>query len=290
MRAKGLIRFLITGVVVAAAVSLAILLWRHYMYSPWTRDGRVQADVVTIAPDVSGVVVSVRVKDNGLVKKGDLLLVIDQERYKLALAQAEAALDAARAEARRLEAEAGRRAGVGVDVISKEGHEQAVAAALVAKAHLRKAEADLDVARLNLARTEIRSPVDGYVTNLKVFAGDYAAAGAPLMALIDTNSFWICGYFEETKLPGIEIGDTVDIELAAGGAVFPGIVEGVAKGIGERDNPTGKELLVNSTPTYNWVRLAQRIPVRISITGKVPDNLAMGMTCTVIVRGRDHSR
>ena len=153
-----IIRFLITGFVFAVAVLFAVLLWRHYMYSPWTRDGRVQADVVSIAPDVSGLVVKVLVEDNSLVKKGDVLLVIDQERYKLALAQAEATLDAARAEAKRLEAESSRRAGVGVDVVSKEGHEQAASAALVAKAHLRKAEADLDIARLNLARTEIRSP------------------------------------------------------------------------------------------------------------------------------------
>ena len=284
MRATGIIRVSITGLAFMAAIILAVVLWRHYMYSPWTRDGRVQADVISIAPDVSGIVASVRVKDNSLVKKGDVLIIIDQERYKLALTQAQASLAAARAEAGRLDAEASRRAGVGVDVVSREGHEQASAAALVAKAHLRKAEADLDIARLDLARTEIRSPVDGYVTNLKVFAGDYATAGVPLMALIDSNSFWVCGYFEETKLPGIKVGDMVDIELAAGGAAFSGQVAGVAKGIGERDNPTGAELLVNSTPTYNWVRLAQRIPVRVIITGQTPDNLAMGMTCTVIVR------
>ena len=184
-------------------------------------------------------------------------------------------------------AEARRRAGVGEDVVSREGHERAAAAAQVAEAQLHRMEMERDLARLNLARTEIRSPVDGHVTNLHVFPGDYASRGTPLMAVIDADSFWICGYFEETKLPGIHPGDAVFIELAAGAASFSGRVEGIAKGIGERENPTGSELLVNSTPTYNWVRLAQRIPVRIAITGPTPENMAMGMTCTVIVQEKE---
>lgn len=277
-------RMTVTGLAFALAVLLAVILWRHYMYSPWTRDGRIKADVITIAPDVSGLVVDVPVKDNSRVKKGDLLLVIDQDRYQLDLEQAEAKLEAARAEAGRLAAEARRRAGVGEDVVSREGHEQAAAAAQVAEAQLRRMETERNLARLNLARTEIRSPVDGYVTNLSVFPGDYASRGAPLLAVIDANSFWVCGYFEETKLPGIHPGDVVSVELAAGTASFKGKVEGIARGIGERDNPTGSELLVNSTPTYNWVRLAQRIPVRIAITGRAPENMAIGMTCTVIVQ------
>ena len=130
----------------------------------------------------------------------------------------------------------------------------------------------------------MRSPVDGHVTNLAVFAGGYATAGAPRMALIDVNSFWICGYFEETKLPYLHAGDKADIELLDGTPPLTGVVEGVAKGIGERDNPTGGKLLVDVNPSYNWVRLAQRIPVRIRITSPLPEKFAMGMTCTVVVR------
>ncbi len=284
MLSTKVIRFMITGLAFTLAAVLAVILWRHYMYSPWTREGRVKADVITIAPDVSGLVVSVPVKDNDRVKKGDLLLVIDQERYRLALAQAEAQLEASRAEAERLAAEAERRAGVGEDVVSREGHQQAAVAAWVAKTKVQAMEVERDLALLNLERTEVRSPVDGYVTNLHVFPGDYAATGVPLMAVIDANSFWVCGYFEETKLPGIHPGAAVSIELAAGETSFRGRVASIARGIGERDNPTGSDLLVNATPTYNWVRLAQRIPVRIAIIGPVPENLAMGMTCTVIVR------
>ena len=287
MSSVKVIRFMLTSLTFGLAIALAAILWQHYMYSPWTRDGRVKADVITIAPDVSGLVVSVPVKDNDRVKKGDLLIVIDPDRYKLALAQAEAELEAARAEAGRMYAESNRRAGVGEDVVSREGHEQAAAAARVAQAQLHKMEIVRDMAGLNLERTEIRSPVDGYVTNLHVFPGDYANKGTPLMAVLDADSFWSCGYFEETKLPDIHPGAAVSIELAAGTAVFKGRVEGIAKGIGERDNPTGSELLVNSTPTYNWVRLAQRIPVRISIVGPMPENLAMGMTCTVIVQAKE---
>lgn len=284
MRLTILIRFFITGLVLAASILAAVMLWRHYMYSPWTRDGRVRADVITIAPDVAGLVESVPVKDNQFVKKGDLLLRIDPERYRLALAQARAQVEASKAESERLHAEAQRRAKVSTDVVSREGHEQAFAAATTAETRVREAEARLDLAALNLERTEIRSPVDGYVTNLAVFPGDYASVGTPRMAIIDANSFWIAGYFEETKLSSIAEGDTARIELLDGSPAFTGVVEGIARGIGERDNPTGSQLLLNVNPTYNWVRLAQRIPVRIKIVGSAPIGLSMGMSCTITIQ------
>lgn len=282
MRIAILLRLLITGAVLAAAVALAVLLWRHYMYAPWTRDGRVQADVITIAADIPGLVTDVPVKDNQFVKKGDLLLRIDPERYRLALAQAEAQVAAGEAEAGRLRNEAARRARVGTDVVSSEAHEQVRTAAIAAETNLNELKARRDLAALNLARTEVRAPVDGWVTNLEVFPGDYASTGVPRMAVIDANSFWICGYFEETKLPYLRPGDPASIEMLDGSPAFSGEVESIAKGIGERENPTGHKLLVDVNPTYNWVRLAQRIPVRIRLTGEHPP-LSIGMSCTVIV-------
>ncbi len=282
MRIAILLRFLITCLALALAATVALLLWRHYMYTPWTRDGRVQANVVTIASDVSGLVAEVLVKDNQFVKKGDLLMRIDLERYRLNLAQTKAQVAAAEAEAERSRDEAMRRARVGTDVVSTEAHEQARIAAVSAETRLNEAKTRRDLAELNMARTEVRSPVDGWVTNLNVFPGDYAPAGVPRMAVIDADSFWICGYFEETKLPYLRPGDSVSIEMLDGSPAFLGEVESIARGIGERENPTGGKLLVDVNPTYNWVRLAQRIPVRIRLTGERPP-LSVGMSCTVIV-------
>ncbi len=286
MRITALLRIMITGIVLAAAMAVAVLLWRHYMYTPWTRDGRVQADVVTVASDVSGLVTEVPVKDNQRVKKGDLLMRIDQERYRLALAQAEARVAVAEAEAGRLRDEAVRRARVGTDVLSIEGHEQARIASVSAETRLNEAKAHRDLAALNLARTEVRSPVDGWVTNLNVFPGDYVSVGVPRLAVIDEHSFWICGYFEETKLPQLHPGDPVSIEMLDGSPAFSGEVESIAKGIGERENPTGSKLLIDVNPVYNWVRLAQRIPVRIRPAGNRPP-LSIGMTCTVTVHPKE---
>ena len=333
MKPQSLLRILITTVVVVIALLLGHALWKHYLYAPWTRDGRVRAEVVRIAPDVSGLVTKVAVADNQTVRKGDLLFTIDPDRYQYAVAQAEANLAAAEASARAAGAsinaaqattsvrktefdmrqeQAARRQQLS-DVIAKEIRTDAVSAAEVARATWQQAQASsnqagaareqalaavqqaqvaLDTARLNLARTEVRAPVDGYVTNLDIRVGDYAAVGSPRLALIDSHSFYIYGYFEETKLPQLHIGDPVDIRLMAGGVHLKGSITGIARGIGDRDNPTGSDLLSNVNPTFNWVRLAQRVPVRISIdTSQLPADtlIAAGMTATIEVQSDNKS-
>jgi len=330
MNKTSLLRFLFTAVVVFAATVLGHALWKHYLYSPWTRDGRVRADVVQIAPDVAGLVATVPVHDNQFVHKGELLMTIDRDRYILALQQAEANLAAAEASARAagagaaaaaaaisgsrteyemFEAQAQRRLQMPEQsVISVEDRQNAVAAANNARAGLQQAQAShnqasagaqqalaavqqaqvaVDLARLNLQRTEVRAPADGYVTNLDVRVGDYAAAGAARMALIDSHSYYIYGYFEETKLPQLRVGDPVDIRLMAGGVHLKGTITGIARGITDSDNPTGANLLADVNPTFNWVRLAQRVPVRIAIdTAALPRGmvLAAGMTATIEVQ------
>jgi len=330
MNKTSLLRFLFTAVVVFAATVLGHALWKHYLYSPWTRDGRVRADVVQIAPDVAGLVATVPVHDNQFVHKGELLMTIDRDRYILALQQAEANLAAAEASARAagagaaaaaaaisgskteyemFEAQAQRRLQMPEQsVISVEDRQNAVAAANNARAGLQQAQAShnqasagaqqalaavqqaqvaVDLARLNLQRTEVRAPADGYVTNLDVRVGDYAAAGAARMALIDSHSYYIYGYFEETKLPQLRVGDPVDIRLMAGGVHLKGTITGIARGITDSDNPTGANLLADVNPTFNWVRLAQRVPVRIAIdTAALPKGmvLAAGMTATIEVQ------
>ena len=281
---KRVARALATLVVVALACAGGYELWTYYMVSPWTRDARVRADVVDIAPDVAGFVHDLRVKDNQFVHKGDILFVIDQDRYRLALATAEATVAARKAEMEMREHEAERRAKLTTIAISDEGRENARHVADSAKAAYEQARADSDTARLNLNRTVIRAPVNGFVTNLVLDDGQYAPVGGRVMALIDSDSYRVEGYFEETKIPSIKLGNAVKIHLMSGGPVLRGHVESISRGITDRDNDSGPELLANVNPTFEWVRLAQRIPVRIHID-EVPEGVLVsaGMTCTVVV-------
>jgi len=226
------------------------------------------------------------VRDNQLVKKGDLLMQIDPAHYQIAVEQAQAAVAARKAELQARRDEAQRRADMDSLVVSKESRENASHSATAAQAQYQQAIAALDAAKLNLERTRVVAPVDGYITNLSVYRGDYATAGTPKLAIVDSHSFWVYGYFEETKLPRVRIGDKAEIRLMSGG-VLQGHVESISRGIYDRDNPQSRELLADVNPTFNWVRLAQRVPVRIHID-QVPDGLVLsaGTTCTVVVTPR----
>lgn len=280
---KRLISVVFTLLVFAAAAVIVRTLWIHYMDSPWTRDGRVRADVINIAADVAGLVVEVPVHDNQKVKKGDLLLRIDGEHYHHAIKQAEALVAARKAEWLMRQDDAARRADVDERVVSRESRSNAGHLAAIAQADYQQALAQLDTARLNLHRTEVRAPVDGYVTNLNVFPGDFANRGEAAMALVDSHSFYVYGYFEETRLPLIRIGDKAEIRLMSG-ELLMGRVDSIARGIYDRDNPESRELVADVNPTFNWVRLARRMPVRIELE-QVPEGLvlAAGLTCTVTV-------
>jgi RND family efflux transporter MFP subunit len=284
MTIRNLVGFVATAIIFIVAILLGRVLWVHYMDEPWTRDGRVRAEIVNVAPDVSGAVVDLPVKDNQMVKKGDLLMQIDPSHYQIAVEQAQAAVAARKAELQMRRDDAKRRADMDSLVVSKENQENATHTASAAEAAYQQALAALDAAKLNLARTRVVSPVDGYVTNLNVFRGDYATAGAAKLAIVDSHSFWVYGYFEETKLPHVHIGDKAEVRLMSGGTL-EGHVESISRGIYDRDNPQSRELLADVNPTFNWVRLAQRVPVRVRIDS-VPDGvvLAAGITCTVVVK------
>ena len=328
MQAQTALRIALTAVVVGLALILAHLLWRHYLYSPWTRDGRVRATVIRVAPDVSGLVTAVDVQDNAFVHEGQVLFTIDPKRFADAVARAEADLAAARASlqaahAAVAEALAGRKAGqvqyalrkeqaarrdtAAAGVVSQEERSDANAAARLGQADLaqaqarvqqaeaaqaqaaaavQQAQAALRLARLNLERTVVRAPTDGYVANLQLDVGDYAPAGAPRLALIDSHSFYIEGEFEETKLPRLHVGDPVDIRLMAGDTELHGRITGIARGIAAPDAGTAPDGLSNINPVFDWVRLAQRVPVHIAIdTAHLPPglHLAAGMTATLVV-------
>jgi RND family efflux transporter MFP subunit len=272
-----------TLLILALAIWIGRLLWIHYMDTPWTRDGRVRADVINVAADVSGVVIDVPVKDNQPVRKGDVLMQIDPEHYQLAVKQAEAMVASRKATWEMRKVNANRRKDMDALVISAESREDASNVATSAQADYQLAIAQLDAAKLNLQRTKVLAAVDGYVTNLNVHRGDYARIGDAKMAVVDQNSFWVYGFFEETKLPHVRIGDPADMQLMSG-EVIKGHVESIARAIYDRDNPESRELIADVNPTFNWVRLAQRVPVRIHLD-QVPEGvvLAAGITCTVIV-------
>jgi RND family efflux transporter MFP subunit len=284
--ASKIFRFFLTMLLLCAALWMGRSAWDHYMESAWTRDGRVKADVVTISADVAGVVTEVRVRDNQLVKRGEVLFVVDKARYQNALTQAGALLAAQQVEKGRRGKEAKRRQALDSAIVSAESMETAEFAVGTASAQYQAALAARDLAALNLERTVVRAPVDGYVTNLNVHAGDFAAVGAAKLAVIDSASYYVVGYFEETKLPLLKVNDPVEVRLMSGAARLKGHIESMARGITDRDASLGRELLADVNPTFNWVRLAQRVPVRIHIDA-MPKDLALvaGTTCTVVIHG-----
>jgi multidrug resistance efflux pump len=275
----------LTLVIVIAAVIAGRFLWASYQEAPWTRDGRVRADVVTIAPDVSGLVSEVSVKDNQTVKRGDTLFRIDSQRFELALAQADAAAASRKAQMDEARREATRTERLNQLSVSQETQEQRQSVADEAAAAYRGALADRAVAELNLRRSEVTSPVDGTVTNVLLQPGDYVTTGKGVMALVDNATLRIEGYFEETKLPKIHVGDRVQIRLMGEPRMLTGHVESIAAGIADRERTDSPDLLANINPTFNWVRLAQRVPVRV-MPDSVPAGvqLIVGRTATVTIQ------
>jgi RND family efflux transporter MFP subunit len=280
---KKFFSLLATLLVLGLAIFIGRQLWVHYMQTPWTRDGRVRADIVNVAADVSGYVTAVPVRDNQRVRKGDVLLQIDPAHYRLAVKQAQALVASRKAAWEMRKVNASRRADLDELVISKESREDASNVAASALADYQQAEARLEAAQLNLDRTRVLATVDGYVTNLNVHVGDYARVGEAKLAVVDEHSFWVYGFFEETKLPHVHVGDPAQLQMMSG-ETLTGHVESISRGIYDRDNPQSRELIADVNPTFNWVRLAQRVPVRIQLD-PVPDGmlLAAGTTCTVIV-------
>ncbi|BBH31754.1 HlyD family secretion protein [Pseudomonas sp. St290] len=279
------VRVAVTLCMVAVAIFAGFHLWQYYMLTPWTRDARIRADVVVIAPDVSGWVRELKAVDNQQVKAGDVLLSIDRERFEAALEKARAVVQTRQQQLSLREHEASRRAALGPQAISAELRENAQINAGIARGELREAQAETKVAELNLARSQVLAPRNGHITNLRLAEGNYVNAGQPVMALIDDSTFYVQAYFEETKLPRIRVGDPVKIWLMSAGHALEGHVESISRGITDRNTNPDAQLLAEVEPTFNWVRLAQRIPVRIKLD-KVPEgvNLSAGMTASVQVR------
>jgi len=276
-------RVVLTLLIVTFAV---VVVWRmvmYYMFAPWTRDGHIRADIVQIAPDVSGLIQQVDVHDNQWVKRGQVLFSIDQDRFKLALRQAKAAVADRKETLAQAQREAKRNRGLG-NLVPGEQLEESQSRVARAEVALMEAQVAVDSAQLNLDRSTIRSPVDGYVNDRAPRHQEFVTAGLPVLSVVDSNSFHIDGYFEETKLDGIHVGQRVDIRVVGDRARLRGHVESIVAGIEDRDRSSGSNLLPNVNPAFSWVRLAQRIPVRIAFD-EVPADFRMiaGRTATVSI-------
>jgi RND family efflux transporter MFP subunit len=279
-----LFRVAVTLAMVGLALIVGMSLWNYYLEAPWTRDGRVRADVVAIAPDVSGLVTEVLVRDNQDVKRGDVLFRVDPDRYQIALRQAEANVGGMQAAAEQKAADYQRYSHLTEAAVSQQKVEEARAADLQAQADLQRAIADRDLAKLNLERSSVRAQVNGRVTNVNLRPGAYVTVGKGVFALIDSDTLRVEGYFEETKLQHINVGDIATIQLMGDGRRLQGRVESIAGGIEDRERTDGSTLLANVNPTFSWVRLAQRIPVRIKLDSPPSDlPLVVGRTATVSI-------
>jgi RND family efflux transporter MFP subunit len=256
-------------------------MWKTYMGTPWTRDGRVRVYVVTIAPQVAGNITQLPIIDDQVVHKGDLLMEIDPTNYKIAVDVAQAAAAQAKATYDNANAESERREKLG-QWASEEEKEVFLSKALAAQAQYQQMQANLQQAQVNLQRTRITSPVNGFVTNLQAQLGDYVTIGERRMTIVNSDSFWVDGYFEETVLGSIREGDPAVVKLLGYNALLRGHVAGVARGINVADAASDPSGLAEVNPIFTWVRLAQRVPVRIALD-EVPTGvrLVAGMTGTV---------
>jgi RND family efflux transporter MFP subunit len=283
-------RFLVTLAVVALAVFAGTRVWTYYVDEPWTRDGTVSADVVGVAPDVSGLVADVLVHDNETVKRGDILFRVDPVRFQLALEQAAALVQTRLAAMQEAAREEHRAVSLPQGAVSQQGQQQALAAFQQATGTYQQALADEDVAKLNLQRATVTAPVNGIITNFSLRPGDYVTAGHAVTALVDTDSLRVDGYFEETKLPKIRVGEIAYVQLMGTGRWLTGHVASIAGGVEDPNVTSGANLLADVNPTFNWVRLAQRIPVRIRLDDPPPSvRLIAGRTATVWVgKAEDH--
>jgi multidrug resistance efflux pump len=338
-RARRVMPVLYTVLAVAISGLLGWAMWNAYMGAPWTRDGTVQAYVVTMAPEVGGHIVELPVVDNKYVHKGDLLMVIDPTNYTIAVSQAEAAVQQDEASVQNIAAQiAVQQAQISANQaqvdraqaalifakqqasryanLAQDGwgtvqdaqqywsqlrqQEAAVQTALQnlalvqrqiasldaqrlsAEATVAQAQAQLHQAEVNLGRTRILSPVDGYVTNLLAQLGDYVNVGVNTISLVDANSFWVDGYFEETNIAPIHVGDPAEVKLMGYGQIVLGHVDSIARGINVANAQPNGQGIATVNPIFTWVRLAQRIPVRIHID-EVPKGIVLvaGMTATV---------
>jgi len=275
---KTLIRKVSRTAITMALVVLAFIAifraWVYYTESPWTRDARFSADVVAIAPDVAGLITAVNVHDNQLVKKDQVLFTIDQPRYQKALEEAEADVAYYQALAAEKRREAGRRNQLGVQAMSREEIDQSNNVLQTVLHQLAKAQATRDLAKLDLERTVIRAP-----------SGEFITRGSTAVALVKQHSFYVLAYMEETKLEGVRPGYRAEITPLGSNRVFKGTVDSVAAGVTNSSSSNDTKGMATVDSNLEWVRLAQRVPVRIHLDEQQGNLWPAGTTATVVITG-----
>ena len=277
-----LLNYAITLALVGLAGWAAVSLYQRYIQNPWTRDGQVRANIVGIAPRVSGPIVQVAVHDNQEVKKGDLLFEIDPADFQAQLDLATGQVQNAEANFKQQRQNLDRQTDLyKTHVNALEDFQNAQDSFGAARAQLVAAKANMKLAALNLSYTKVLAPVDGYVTNMNTSAGTYVTAGSQLMALVDTGSFWVAAYFKETQLPHIELGQKAKLTfMGYPNQPFEGVVRSIGWGVYVQDGSgnSSTNLLPSISETVDWVRLPQRFAVRIRVLGKPPVQLRIGQT------------
>ncbi|WP_275076073.1 efflux RND transporter periplasmic adaptor subunit [Providencia rettgeri] len=276
-------KYLIIVLSLFIIISSIYLLWNHYALSPWTRDGRIRAEINQVTAEVSGKIDNLLIIDNQEVKKGDLLLIIDPTDYEIKVRQSELELNELVIQHNFAKNQLARRTKLNQVAISKEELEDAQSrlASLTQKIELAKVK--INKAKLDLSRTKISSPVNGFITNLNLRAGNYINAGSPLFAIVDKDSYYVIAYLEETKMTNVVIGGSAKIQLYGNNNELRGKVQSIGRAIDDNNSSTGNQLLENVQPNYPWVRLAQRVPVKISLQNSQNISLIPGTTCTVFI-------
>ena len=287
-------RVAITLIAVAIAAWVLYSQYKDYLLYPWTRDGQVSAQVIQITPRVTGPLIELPIKDNQWVKKGDLLFKIDPSDYEAKVDHVLSALanaQAAAAEAKDVANRARKGHKIYSGIISEQKLVEAESNEKAAYAEVLAAKADLHGAKLNLSYTEMYAPVNGYITHLRLRTGSQAVANQSMLALVDTESFWIDAFFKETLMENIQPGDKAIVKLMS----YPdkpieGVVDSLGWGVAQDDGSPGYQGLPDIEPSFDWIRLAQRIPVRVHL-GELPPGviLRVGTTATVIVLSGEKS-
>jgi len=275
--------------IIGGAIYLGYQKYEEYFNNPWTRDGQVRANIIKVAPRVSGPIVNVAVNDNQFVRKGDLLFQIDPSTYAISLSQAEVSLERSKVSSRGKKIEYDRLLDIRAKDKGAVSHKDLVRRQITYEESLlqiKSAEEQLKAAKLNMGFTNVHASVDGYVSNVDIRNGTQAVANQPLIALVDSNSFWVFGYFRENQLEQIQIGSKAKVTLMAHpDKPIDAVVESLGWGIAPKDGTVGYNLLPNVNPVFQWIRLAQRIPVRIALN-ELPEGVALrfGLSASIMVQ------
>nr|WP_314266339.1 HlyD family secretion protein [uncultured Moellerella sp.] len=276
-------KYLLIVLSVFIIISSIYLLWNHYALTPWTRDGRIRAEINQVTAEVSGKVEALLITDNQAVKKGELLLVIDSTDYEIKVRESELEHNELLVQYNFAKNQLARRTKLNQVAISKEELEDSKSRLDSLSKKIELAKVKIEKAKLDLSRTQIKSPVNGFITNLSLKTGNYINAGSPLFAIVDKDSYYVIAYLEETKMVNVAVGNTAKIKLYGNNEELNGTVQSIGRAIDDNNSTTGSQLLENVQPNYPWVRLAQRVPVKISLQNISEVTLIPGTTCTVFI-------